>query len=391
MAWRRWLGVAGFLTLTLPLGSGLAAAGNATLEPEACVPWRGLRPPQERSACEVTERPASGWVTRKQYDAAGNLLEFRNWNPQGVLTNIQTHAWANGLEVFSREEHPPSSWWTETAWQYDLRRRLQVLTKRSSSDPVATVQRYTYAGERLERIDTERSGRTVAADLYVYAGERLERIDHASPPDKVIRSTLYVYDSAGLLKSVYTLEDDGTYVPSVTEYTYHANGKYKSIERSGSSASYSLEEYDTLGRIIRRDENSHQSGGEGSSYNTWTYDEANRVTHTADGNNQIWASWVTDMKYVHDAEGREVLAYRRYERSSYHDDLDLLEFSTYRTTYLCGSALPHHKDTDGNGDGIVDSRCTYQRDSRGTLLRVECTTVPSSGTLSSSDYRYDCR
>ncbi len=359
-----------------------------SLPPEDCVVWTGTWPPQEATACEVRTTSSQG-SRLQRYDAEGRPVEDRLLNAQGVPTRVETWRWAQGLQVFGRLDELSWGRWSQTESTYDGQRRLLSRTITSSSDPEGTLSRYVYADTRLIRVDQERSGQVLTSLRYFYVGERLARIDLEDTAGTVWRSTFYAYDDAGRLLREYDRVDQDSYTPRSESFTYHANGHMQRASRYHEDSGRTVDEFDAQGRRIRTDWNNHQSGDERSTYASWSYDTAGRLLQTRSGANSLAGRESDTLTHVYDGEGRLGVMWNLSEQSSRAGSVTRL--STWRTTYLCGTSLAHHEDTDAEGDGLVDARCTYSRDARGARLRTECFSLPANPQRATSvDYTYDC-
>ena len=207
----------------------------------------------------------------------------------------------------------------------------------------------------------------------------------------MVSRTRYLYDAQGRLAERFFLESDG-YSPFGSSFTYHPNGRVQK-DHWYTTTSETTETYDSRGNLLRRDwDNYRMSGGSSSASTTWVYDEADRVLQSKQQGDGMGGSSVLTTHHRYNAGGQEELSWSVRQSYPHARDPEPPQLSTVRTTYLCGTAMKHHVDTDNDGNGIVDYRCTYTRDARGALVREECFNPPAYGwNVVSTDYRYDCQ
>lgn len=352
-----------------------ALEGAPTLAPAACMPWTGAAPPQRATACEVVaeyEDPSKAFtLQRSRYDSDGHLLEQHSFRADGTLYSVETHTWTDGRETFQRLENRASASWQQTEWAYDSKGRVRERADSDSARSERLVYQYHYgSSDQLESI--------------------LRLVDGAQD-----NTTLYEYNPAGQLTSIDSTPSCSRHISLCEQYAYRANGKLRSVSRSGSRFWKQRDNYDMSGRITDSSWSSVDELGD----STRAYDRAGRLT-------RLWVKqWVGNRgseaitTSTYDANG--LLQLERFAedavlRAPPNDPTAPEVFThtrvTRRITYICGTQLPWLEEWDGNEDGVPDARRTYERDASGRLVREEYSGTPGldDGPVRRA-FRYDCR
>jgi YD repeat-containing protein len=354
-------------------GSGSALEGVPSLAPAACIPWTQTAPPQEATACDIWDeyspRQHAYSRLRSLYDANGHLLESRAFLSDGTPYLVETHTWANGLEVSSRVEAPQEGWWNETHWTYDAQRRVQQHTDTSSSD-----------SPREHRYNYDSNG-------------RLERMDHLVDGTQE-GASFYLYNAMGLLQSIESEPHCDRYLSLCERFTYWPNGQLRSATRNNSLFWELTEHHDAHGRLI--DSNWSDFDTLGSS--TRAYDAAGHLTRLWEKVGVYNRDREALTTFVYDSSG--LLQLQRFAQDSVTHagptnpeapDVFTHQRVTRRVTYLCGTPFIALEEWDSNEDGVPDARRIYERDATGRLVHEEYSGTPDldDGPVR-RDLHYDC-
>ena len=304
----------------------------------------------------------NGRVTEYEYDAQNQLVLERWKDGSSTVRQITFTYDIDGQLLSSVDSTGPT-----TTYTYDHRGRVTSETTQTSSDsPLLRVASQYDVSDRRRSATVSTDGVGDHVNRYEY--DELGRVTSLTqgPASGSVwaapKRADYAYDSVGRLSAVTRYADLAKRLLTATStYTYDAASRLMDLSHTnaaGGSAGYSQLLYDTLGRVIRLD-----NDREGTY--TYTFDGAGRLTRQ-------WRSWETTEDFSYDAQGNRVST-TTYDPSANGttvavttgDDDRLTNDGTY--TYLYDGEGNITKRTK-TADGIYDH---YTWDHRNRLMSVE--------------------
>ena len=356
----------------------------------SCVPCDETPPSHEAPACEVTNSNTYE-VERRQYDAQGTLRDYRRWQPVGVLT-LQRRYDAAGQLLEEQTWDPQGNPGTlvKNTWVDGLLLRSEHTRANSS---LRSKQEWTYDDQRqvVRRVDwfaSTQPWRVDATHQYVRgAAGRLERIEHQYAWEDTVHLSEYHYDAAGLLTRIESQQDCDDDLHRCETYAYDEAGHKRAFSQYSTSGRGYEETYDAQGRVLTTSLTLHQVEPT-EQKSEQQYDALGRLRTRRLSFMGYMMGSTSLIRYLHGDQNQLLLEW--WETQGYHSSAPD-RFRTIRSTFLCGTALPYLKETDENGDGVVDARCTYERDGAGRLVREQCGALDTPDAFTSrTEYRYDC-
>lgn len=328
---------------------------------------------------------AEGYVTRNDYDAAGQLTYTARWT-NAVAAN---DGWT--IDTVAANQ---SGDFAATSYAYNLDRQVSRVT-----DPAGNIRDYYYHATGKISYDILSNGsvddsRTVF--VYDAAGKLTQRYDAHGSPDQSVTSygydglgnvttvtdgrgltTTSTYDNAGQLRTVtdaaggvttYSYNAFGQVVQvtdprgAVTTTTYDSAGQAISVtDALGYVTSYT---YDTFGAVA--------SVTRAGATTSFEYDKLGRVTKSTDALGYYEA-------YTYDAAGNRVTSRNKLG--------GMTSYAYDRRGLLVGETLPVAA-FDNNGNAVASTVTnTYSYDSRGNrITMVEAAGLAEARTTT---YAYD--
>lgn len=308
--WRYEYNIHGYRTVVEdPAGKRTVATydtlGRTTSETTAAGNEPGADPADYRTVYlhnshgQVIEvRHPAGSITRRSYDATGNLLSLE--------ADSRTTSFGYDLAGRGTSIRYPDG--TETAAEYDSTGNVIART-----DGNGHITRYTYDPRNLMRTTTDPRGRTTTSE-YDTVGRRTSVTDHDG------NVTLFYHDANDRVTRV------GADIASSVDFTYTPTGAVKTMDTSTISREYRYDSldrlvatidtfvsgtfpttagggvtysYDLAGRVTRLDVRSRDitAGFVARTINR-TYDQVGRLASTGDSENLAYS------EFIYDADGR---------------------------------------------------------------------------------------